>query len=151
MGAERGPGGGAWERPERAGEGPLRVWTQFNRAVVSASDKCSYLCFKDINEPQQRLRGKPFPSQAPAPCAFLAVTSLLAIAPGGARRGAGPRVSGGLGSRVYRARTSRLSPLLSAHRFRRGVKRMAQCLLCFLQTIRNAGAEDFSASDITLS
>ena len=53
--AERGPDGGMHERPERTGEGP-----QFNRAVVSASKKCSYLCFKTINETHQCLRVKAF-------------------------------------------------------------------------------------------
>ena len=50
-----GAGRGLRERPERAGAGP-----RFNRAVVSASKKCSYLCFKNINETHQCLRVKAF-------------------------------------------------------------------------------------------
>ena len=50
-----GAGRGVRESPERTGEGP-----RFNRAVVSASKKCSYLCFKNINETHQCLRVKAF-------------------------------------------------------------------------------------------
>lgn len=89
-----GAGRGVRERPERTGEGP-----RFNRAVVSASKKCSYLCFKTINETHQCLRVKAFLSSAPVPCAFFLVTSLLANALGGAPRGAGARVRGGRRSR----------------------------------------------------